>query len=131
MDSQWVNRFEREYARRLPDNHGSHSYVGRGIYWPQLAQLFQEFGREQVLVLTLEELGGKLPDHGTTLEVMRRVFAFIGLDADHIIADTEPKNSRGEYSAPMAAETETRLRRFYDPFNQCLYKLLGRNLGWD
>eukprot|EP01051_Picozoa_sp_SAG22_P021913 SAG22_NODE_5033_length_1103_cov_1.236056_1_plen_286_part_00 len=129
-EADWVGRFEREYAGRLPADHGSHSYVGRGLYWPQLVQVFNEFGRERVLVLTLEELGGKVEGSGTTAEVMQRVFAWLGLPAGTVIEDTAPKNVRDYSAAPINPEVQQQLRQFYAPFNARLYELLGRDLGW-
>lgn len=53
-----VERLQVEYLDRMPHGHGSHGYVGRGMYAAQLEILFKVFSPEQVLVLTLDQLKG-------------------------------------------------------------------------
>jgi hypothetical protein len=122
-----LERFQQDYLDELPRDHGSHSYIGRGLYWPQMEMLFSEFDREQVLVLTLEQLSGKTAA-GATTDVMQKVFRFLQLPDQVVIVDTAPKNTR-DYE-PMPAELRTKLAAFYEPYNQRLYGLLGVDFGW-
>ena len=92
-----------------------------------MEMLFSEFDREQVLVLTLEQLSGKTAA-GATTDVMQKVFRFLQLPDQVVIVDTTPKNTR-DYE-PMPAELRTKLAAFYEPYNQRLYGLLGVDFGW-
>lgn len=59
---------------------------------------------------------------------MDDVFEHVGLHSSPV-EDTEPKNRR-DYS-PMSVETENRLRRFYEPYDEALRLLLRREtLPW-
>lgn len=117
------DRFQREYADGLTLEHGSHSYVGRGMYWAQLSLLYRVFPRSQVRVLLLEDLA---TNHLAQAQ-MRHVFHFIGVP-HHDVSDTSPKNTR-DY-APMNPATEARLKAFFAPHNRRLADLLGRELNW-
>jgi hypothetical protein len=57
-----------------------HSYRTRGLYSRQLANLYQAFPPQQILLLQSEDLRN---DHDATLE---RVFSFLGVDAQVRIA---------------------------------------------
>ena len=140
-------RLQACYLDRLPHGHGSHGYVGRGLYAAQLEILFSCFPREQVLVLSLEQLKGL----DSTQATMAAVYDFVGLPPFDIVGgaplssslrrntrgaqalamcagDPTPKNTR-DYE-PIGAEMQARLRKFYAPHNRRLYELLGRDLGW-
>ena len=121
-----VERLQAEYLDRMPHGHGSHGYVGRGLYAAQLELLFSVFSVEQVLVLTLDQLKGA----EQTQETMASVYDFVGLPPFDILqGDATPKNTR-DY-VPMADATKARLKEFYAPHNARLYRMLGRDLGWD
>ena len=62
--------FDARYLARRPEKHGSHSYVGRGLYAAQLRVWLQHFPREQVLLIPLS----KLKTRSTTTPTMRGVF---------------------------------------------------------
>jgi hypothetical protein len=68
----WRLRRDRR-DRRDTSSVRRHSYVDRGRYGTQLARLYRHFPREQVLVITSEELWGQ---HESSL---RRVYAFLNL----------------------------------------------------
>ena len=61
-------------------------------------------------------------------DTLRRATSFLQL------RDCELKEYR-KFNAipypPMPEETRRELAKFYRPHNQKLYKLLGRDLGWD
>ena len=71
--------------------HGSHGYVGRGLYAAQLEILFSCFPREQVLVLSLEQLKGL----DSTQAAMAAVYDFVGLPPFDIVGGAPlPSSSR-------------------------------------
>ena len=99
----------------------NHSYVLRGRYAEQLETWLRPFPREQLLVLSTEELGAD------TEAAYARVLDFLGL-APHTLPSF-PHVFRREY-APMPEETRARLAATFAEPNARLYELLGRDLGW-
>lgn len=98
-----------------------YSYLKRGMYAEQVGRWFEFFPREQVLILTCEDLGKK------TQEVMNEVFAFLELPPyEDLKIEHEPSNY-----PPINPETRKRLVEFFRPYNQQLRKLLGRDFDWD
>ena len=76
--SHWVHATGAGYETRelvptlsLPDT----SYIHRSMYWMQLQPYLEHFPREQILVLTQEELQRERE------ETMRKAFEFAGVDA--------------------------------------------------
>lgn len=117
-----ADRFQ-AYADALPQDHGAHSYVGRGLYALQLALWLRVFPREQVFVLDLDDMS---THEGVHLET-NKVFDFLELDAFEV-HDKERKNTRA-YD-PADPESAQRLRAFFAPFNELLFELLGRHFNW-
>jgi hypothetical protein len=101
------------------------SYVARGRYAEQLERWLALFAREQLLILTSDELFAD-PD-GT----MSRVTRFLEIP-DHR-ARSYPRlgggGGVGDYP-PMDPATRQRLARVFEPHNRRLEELLGRKLDW-
>ncbi len=98
-----------------------HAYVQRGLYADQLERWLELFPREQVLVLTTDELGAR------PAETYATVLDFVGA-SPHRLA-TYPRVFDRDYP-PMKPETRAALEaRFAEP-NRRLEELLGRSLGW-
>jgi sulfotransferase family protein len=98
-----------------------HSYVSRGLYADQLERWLELFPREQLLVLTTDELGNR------PAETYASVLGFLGA-SPHAL-DAYPRVFDREY-APMRDETRKALTaRFAEP-NLRLEELLGRPFGW-
>lgn len=117
-----LDSFQR-YADALSQQHGAHSYVGRGLYALQLALWLRVFPRDQVLILDLDDMKNA---EGTQREASR-AFEFLDLPPHHV-EDTERKNTRA-YAAVDPA-IEQKLREFYAPFNEQLFELVGRRFKW-
>lgn len=102
--------------------HQHHSYLSRGRYAEQLERWLACFDRDQMLVLSAEELfaepGGVVHD----------AQEFLGLEA-RMPTDLAAKNARAY--APIHAATRAALRDEFAPHNRRLYELLGRDFGWD
>jgi hypothetical protein len=97
------------------------SYVARGRYAEQLERWLELFPREQLLVLTSDELGAD------PAEAMSRISRFLEVPDWH--AEQYGRRSvQGE--ALMPPETRERLARAFAPHNRRLEELLGRELGW-
>lgn len=98
-----------------------HTYATRGLYAEQLERWLAVYPREQLLVLTTDELGER------TAETYAAVLSFLGR-ARHALEDY-PRVFDRDY-APMRPETRAALaERFVEP-NRRLETLLGRTLGW-
>ena len=119
MDSQV---FEDKYLSGLPQSHGSHSYVGRGLYALQLKQWFKVFPRRCFHFVFIESL--KDPEKASS--EMQKIFSFIGIAPNYDVADWSKKNTRTYASMPI--DTERSLRSFYRPFTEDLERLLAVDL---
>ena len=98
-----------------------HAYTARGLYAEQLERWLAVFPREQLLVVTTDELGE------TPHETYASILAFLGA-APHTL-EKYPRVFDRDY-APMRPETRAALAmRFAEP-NRRLEALLGRSLSW-
>jgi hypothetical protein len=97
------------------------SYVARGRYAEQLERWFELFPREQLLVLTSEELWD---DPAAAVRAITRF-----LHVPEWQPESYPHQSAGTH-APMAPETREQLARVFEPENRRLEELLGRKLAW-
>jgi hypothetical protein len=120
-------RMRGEVERMLADErYFSHAwwnwtYVARGLYAEQLERWYDAYPREQVLVLTTDELGER------TAETYARVLEFLGV-AQHDLGDY-PRIFSRDY-ASMSPATRDRLAAVYAGPNRRLAELLGRDPGW-
>lgn len=97
-------------------------YVLCGMYARALARWFDRFRREQCLVLFTEEFAADLD--GT----MAKVFAHLGLPPCSAGSCTRARH--GGYREEMSPQTAAALRAFYEPHNDRLREMLGRDLPW-
>lgn len=100
-----------------------HSYKSRGIYRPQLERYMDLFPREQLLIMDSDELFTE--PHAA----VKKVFEFVGVDAQFRIEDLSPKNvaSNRRKVEPHVYEY---LQEYFKTHNAALYDLLGRNYDW-
>ena len=122
VDNIDLDVFERDYLRSLPYGHGSHSYVGRGLYVLLIKIWIHEVKRENILILRLEEM---VRDVQGTMDV---VYEYLGLPP-HLVENTNPRNSRGggykvDFNDAENAEVLQILSKFYHPFQEALLKLV-------
>lgn len=96
-------------------------YVWLGMYAYFLERWRQVFGKEQLLILTSEEL------YAEPAATLARVHAHLGLPS-HDQHDY-PVHLRGEYERKTSPLHE-RLARFFAPHTARLEELLGRRLPW-
>lgn len=102
--------------------HLHYSYLSRGRYIEQLNQWFELFPREQMLILSSEEL------YTSPALVYRKTVGFLGTAA------WEPDNfsvfKKGGYEE-MSPRLRKRLADYYRPYNEKLYAYLGTTFNWD
>jgi Sulfotransferase domain len=98
-----------------------HTYVARGRYAEQLERWLAVFPRDQLLVVTSDELGQK------PAETYSSILEFLGASAHSL--DEYPRVFEREY-APMDPATRTTLAATFAQPNRELVRLLGRDLGW-
>jgi len=103
-------------------SHLHYSYLARGRYIEQLQKWFAIFPREQMLILSSEEL------YALPATAYRRTAEFLGLSA------WEPNDfkvyKQGVYEK-MPASIRKHLIDYYQPYNQRLYDFLNKNFDWD
>ncbi len=98
------------------------TYLARGRYAEQLERWLAYFPREQLHIVAMEDLAA---DPQGTLGGLQQ---FLGLPRQEA-ADLEPRFV-SKYD-PLPAEARQVLGDYFRPHNQRLYKLLGRDFGWD
>ncbi|CAM9353035.1 unnamed protein product, partial [Phaeothamnion confervicola] len=111
--------------------------LARGLYADQLERWFSLFPRSQIVVLDSNELFANFTG------VLDRVTAFAGLppfpyryDPSHQSPDIMCRPGRKAAAAARQAEMtaagdEALLREYYAPHNERLFRLIGRDLGWN
>lgn len=104
-------------------DHDHHAYLRRGEYAPQLRRYFELFPREQLLVLTFDEL------RDDAERVFLDVQQHLGLQAHELDTSLEAFNVRTDYP-PIDPGMRERLREHFAPHNADLERLLDRRLGW-
>lgn len=97
-------------------------YLSRCLYADQLQPWMQQFPKEQLLILKSEDL------YSQTRKIYKEVLDFLGLPEWDLKA--YPAHEQMQY-APMSAQARRVLIDFFEPHNERLYKLIGRNMKWD
>jgi hypothetical protein len=117
---------ERERLIREPyyvsEPHIRYSYQARGVYVDQIASWLDVFPREQMLILKSEDLYADPP------AVLQEVCSFLGLPFYR--SARYQKYNQLDYSVMFPAIRIT-LLEYFAPHNERLYRLLGRDFGWD
>lgn len=98
-------------------------YTRRGIYKEQLERYFQLFKREQVLILDFDNMCTH-PD-----DTLKKTFEFLGLDPTAASIDCSPKNVN-PMRKHVPSDVRQDLENFFSPYNEKLYKYLGRKFNW-
>jgi hypothetical protein len=98
------------------------SILARGFYVEQLLSWFELFPKNQILVISSEELASN------TKNVMSEIFKFLNLP-DYEIPNIEKVNV-SKYSK-MNPDTRKMLIDFFKPYNEHLFKFLDRKFDWN
>ncbi len=123
-----ADRIRRERQRIILHDGGCYSldywrfsYLMRGIYVDQLKIWQRLYPKEQMLILRSEDY------FANPAVTANRVFAFLDL------CSWETKDCRMYEHASypeMAESTRKKLATYFQPHNERLYQLLGRDFGW-
>ena len=97
------------------------SYIAKGLYYHQIKDWFKEFSKEQILVLSTENLA-KNPK-----QTLNKIFDFLGLPNEEIKKIHRKKI--GEYKK-MGNETREKLKKVFEPHNEELFNFLGEKFEW-
>ena len=100
----------------------SRSYIAKGLYYQQIKNWFNEFSKEQILVLTTENLAIK--PHQT----LKQIFNFLGLPNEQI--QNIQNRKVGNYQK-MDNGTREILKKIFQPHNEKLFKILGSKFEWN
>jgi hypothetical protein len=103
--------------------HQHHSYAARGMYADQLEHLAKHVPREQILVVSSEEMfADAAASYGRVLE-------FLGLEP-FTPADFATQNAN-VYREPIPQAARARLAAVFAEPNRRLEAFVGRSFGWD
>lgn len=109
-----------------PDYYSVHyrryGHLAKSLYAEHLERWLERFPREQLLVLTSEELADD------PARVVTEALAFLGLppvEGD----DAYPRKNKGKRDS-LPPDLRARLTEYFDEPNRRLYALLGRDFGW-
>ncbi len=117
--SKWnVNSKDDNYFATKVEN----SKLARGFYVEQLLSWFELFPKNQILIISSEELASN------TKNVMSEIFKFLNLP-EYEIQNIEKVNV-SKYSK-MNPDTRKILIDFFKPYNEQLFKFLDRKFDWN
>ena len=117
--SKWnINSKDDNYFATKVEN----SKLARGFYVEQLLPWFELFPKNQILIISSEELASN------TKNVMSEIFKFLNLP-DYKIPNIEKVNV-SKYSK-INPDTRKILIDFFKPYNEQLFKFLDRKFDWN
>lgn len=124
-----VDPLDRGRDEPLPRPVARYSYLARGRYAAQLAPWLARYPRDRILVVRSEEF------YAATPEVFGAVLAFLDLPAwrpaaFHNVSRGGRPPSGGAEAGPDPALRARLERDFFDD-NAALFRLVGRDLGWN
>ena len=98
------------------------SKLARGFYIEQIPIWFKLFSKEQILIISSEDLASN------TKDVVKKIFQFLNLP-EYTIPNIEKVNV-SKYSK-MNPNTRKTLIEFFRPYNEKLYEFLNYKFDWD
>lgn len=98
------------------------SFLARSRYSEQLSEWFKYFPREQIMIIRSEDY------FSDPAAVYSGFFHFLGLSDFRIMPRKE--HIPGDYE-PIGRETRLKLNAYFEPYNQKLAELTGRDFCWD
>ena len=98
------------------------NYLRHGHYAEMLKKWLEEFPREQILILTNDEFNSRMD------ETLTKTFEFLELPDFHV--KNKIAHNVGKYKK-MNETTKQKLIDYFRPYNEDLYKILGKDLNWE
>jgi hypothetical protein len=110
-------------------NHQHFSYLLRGKYAEQLEVWFKLFPREQFLIMKSEDFFEE------PAAIYKQTLAFLNvpiLEPKAIIKEGYTQYNKAQYTPPSKMDPALRkhLVEYFEPYNQRLYELVGRDFDW-
>ncbi|WP_433670617.1 sulfotransferase domain-containing protein [Nocardia sp. CA-136227] len=99
--------------------------LAAGIYVNSVRRWLDTYGRENVHLVAAEDFFADVS------RTVCGIHEFLGLPAVEPELHAEVVNRNPLEYPPAEAESLGRLREFYRPYNEELFELLGRDLGWN
>ena len=116
-----------EYALKNRDyleaNYVTYSYKLRGHYAEQLEAYYKHFSKEQILVLSMQQLREDV--QGT----LKEIYDFVGIDNSVVIEDVKPRHV-AKSKESVDDKVYDYLNNYYSEHNQRLYELLNKDFNW-
>lgn len=103
-------------------NYRHYSYLARGIYADQLENWFTFFPREQIFIIASEEF------YANPARIYQETLEFLGLP--HFELKSYGKYNTNQYQG-MDGTMRKKLRDYFQPHNEKLANMLGRQFEWD
>jgi len=102
------------------------SFVRRGIYYDQIKNYLKYFDKKQLLIIESSELRNERE------EVLNNVTDFLGISA-FVFSKIDLKDAhKSKYKGNKIDEkSEKILKKFYKPYNEKLFNLIGKKYEWD
>lgn len=108
---------------------GKMNYIRRGIYIEQIERYIQFFPRNQIYILENEAF------RKNTIFYLNEILDFLEMpsfdwNSSYLISGMVPLNVGNYQSLNISGETLKLLADFYKPYNDRLFKFLGKNYDW-
>lgn len=103
------------------DRHQRDSYLITSLYVNYLERLFSIWSGEKILVVKSEDMFSQ------PVKTFHDILEFLGLG--YVDCGEGLVHNKGRYDAPKNPEL-VRLSEYVAPFNERLYQLIGRDMGW-
>ena len=100
----------------------NYTYLASGMYAEQLKNWLKMFDKEQLLILKSEDFFDR-PE-----AVFKQVLDYLNLP--DWVPKKYQKYNYNRYSQRIKPETKKYLKQYFEPHNQNLYELLGKDFGW-
>lgn len=99
------------------------SYKKRGLYVEQLENYWKYFEKDQVLVLSSEEL------FENPQATVRQVFEYLSVDPEYKVPDLKPK-CVGSNRTDVDRGVYDCLDKYFCDYNRLLYQSIGKEFNW-
>ncbi len=106
------------------------SFIRRGLYFEQVKEYLKYFSKDQLLILGFKEL---VEDK---LAMLNKIENFLDIShydfssAKNVIDKVVVKKQKVRYTEKIDETIKAELTEFYNPWNQKLFELLGKELKW-
>ncbi len=125
-DIKNISKYEETHKKITDESFNDlvqNSYLARGFYAKQLKPWFKAFNRNDILVVSSEELFTK------TQKTLDDIFSFLNLKSEKIM-NIDKKNV-GVYDNAMPQHIRKKLLAYFSKYNEDLFDLIDARFDWD